>query len=430
MEDADRAAHVKPRLQAIYRGTLGRFGRDEQLVLIAMGLSAFAANGIFTVLFNIYLLRLGYDTRFIGLMAAGVAAGRATACLLAAAVGSRWGTRLPMLVGIALTITSYALLPLNEVVPQEGRAGWLLTTSIMGSVGLAVKMVNFTAFTMGATTPDQRTHAFSLNAAMAPLAGFAGSLLGGFLPGALSGALDATLQDVAPYRYALSVTPLLLLPVAWLIWQVREVDVARTGEMHTARGRAPYGLMALLTLVMILRWAGRGPTTTFFNVYLDDALGASTALIGALTAAGNLVAVPAALLMPAIVARWGAYRALVWGSVGMALSILPLALIPHPAAAGAWLIVTLALFGITSPAITVFSQEMVELAWRAAMSGVMNMSVGLGSALIALGGGYAISAFGYRAVFLFSATAMIVGALVFGVAFRVPRGALARQAGR
>ena len=61
------------------------------------------------------------------------------------------------------------------------------------------------------------------------------------------------------------------------------------------------------------------------------------------------------------------------------------------------------------------------------MSGVMNMSVGLGTAAMALGGGHAIPSLGYRVVFLASAGFMAAGTLLFWAYFRTPRGELAHR---
>ena len=89
-----------------------------------------------------------------------------------------------------------------------------------------------------------------------------------------------------------------------------------------------------MALVVLLQVAGEGAARTFFNVYLDAGLHVPTAQIGVLSAAGQLLAVPAALAAPLLMARWGKERTFVLGSLGMTLSLLPLALIFHWGAAG------------------------------------------------------------------------------------------------
>jgi len=74
-----------------------------------------------------------------------------------------------------------------------------------------VYVVNGNPFLMGATTADERNHVFSVREALIPLAGFAGSLVGGLLPALLVRAFDVSLAQPAPYRYPLLFAAALLL---------------------------------------------------------------------------------------------------------------------------------------------------------------------------------------------------------------------------
>jgi predicted MFS family arabinose efflux permease len=170
-----------------------------------------------------------------------------------------------------------------------------------------------------------------------------------------------------------------------------------------------------------LRFAGQSTARTFFNVYLDDGLGASTALIGALAAAGQLLAVPAALATPLLLARWSKGRAIFLGSLGQALSQCLLALVPHWSAAGLGLAGTTALFSMTTTVYRLFSQELVPVRWRSATSSALMMGGGLSLTLMSAFGGLAISALGYTSLFLIGAALTTAGALIFWVYFRTER---------
>jgi predicted MFS family arabinose efflux permease len=197
-----------------------------------------------------------------------------------------------------------------------------------------------------------------------------------------------------------------------------------------AGSKAPYGLILLIGVIVWLRFAGTASTNTFFNVYLDDGLGVSTALIGVVWAVGRLMSVPAALATPLAVARWGNARTIVWGSLGLALFMLPLAFVPHWAIAGVAFVGISSLFAMTTGPVRVFSQDLVTPEWRPAMSAAMNIGVGMSIAAMSLWGGYAIAAVGYQTLFLAAAGLTVVGALLFWFYFRVPRGEMARvQAG-
>jgi MFS family permease len=410
-----------------YLQKLRLFSRDVRLYLITAALSGFTFDGIRAVLLNVYLLRLGYGPEFVGLANAAGFLAFTLFCLPAGALGKRWGSRRMMIAGLDLLAAGGGLLPLVEVMPTTWQAGWLLATQALSGLGLALYFVNGIPFLIGATGPEERHHAFSVHLALGPLAAFAGSLIGGALPRVFAAVLGLSPNEPAPYRYPLLIAALLAIPAMLALLATREVCTGQAQERATGAGRAPYGLIVFIGLVVMFRFAGRGAAFTFFNVYLDAGLHTSTALIGALSAAGQLLSVPAALVAPLAVARWGNRSVIVLGSFGIALSMLPLALIPHWGAAGLGFMGMLALFQMTSVPVQVYSQEIVSPGWRTAMSGAIMMGVGLSGSAMAFGGGYLITALGYPGLFLTGAGLTIAGGLLFWAYFRVPRGELASR---
>jgi len=405
-----------------YHQNLRRLDRDVRLYLISTTLNGFTVDGIATVLFNLYLLRLGYGPEFIGLVNAVGALVMASFSLPAGTVGHRWGTRRALIAGVSMVAIGYGAYSLTHFLPTEWWMAWVLGSVVLSNLGLTLYFVNGTPFLMAASRPSERSLTFSLQVALGPLAGFAGSLVGGVLPSVIAGMVDAPVDGSESYGYALLLASVLLIPGLLVLRSTREVSSDEEKGESAQGGPMPYRLIIMLTIVVVLRMAGRVAARTFFNVYLDDDLHVSTALIGALSAAGLLVSVPAALATPMLVARWGNRRVITWGSLGIALSLLPLALIPHPGAAGISYVGVTALFSLTTAPMRVFGLDLVSPRWWLAMSAAMMMGVGLSVAAMALGGGYAIVALGYRALFLAAAGVSVVGALLFWAYFRVPRG--------
>jgi predicted MFS family arabinose efflux permease len=345
--------------------------------------------------------------------------------------GARWNGRRSLIVGVGLMAAGLASLPLAGALPSAWRTAGLYAANVLGYLGLAMWWVYSIPFLVNATGLGERNHAFSVQIALAPLAGVVGSLAGGALPGAFAALGGLSAEDPAVYGYSLLVAALLLVPAVLALLPTRdpssEVLPAGVSASSTAGAgsKAPYGLILLIGLVVWLRFAGNASANTFFNVYLDDGLGVSTALIGVVWAAGRLVSVPAALATPLAVARWGNVRTVVWGSLILALCMLPLALVPNWVVAGLAFVGMSSLFALTTGPVRVFSQELVTPAWRAAMSASMNIGVGLSIAVMSLWGGFAIAALGYRSLFLVAAGLTVAGALIFGFYFRVPRGEMA-----
>jgi MFS family permease len=413
-------------MAATYPHALRLFSRNVRLYLITAALIGFTfIGGVYPVLFNLFLLRLHYASESIGLFNAAGLLASALGCLPAGALGRRWGSRRAMIAGLSLAAVAYLLLPQAELVPASVRTGWLLITDALGALGIIVYVVNGIPFLTSATGREERNHVFAVQAALWPLAGFAGSLAAGLLPGFFARSLHVSLRDATPYRYPLLIAAVLLIPAVLALLATREGDVARAADRRTAAGRAPVGVIALLAVVLLLQVGGEGAARTFFNVYLDVHLHVATALIGTLMAAGQLLAVVAALAMPLLAARWGTGRTFVVASAGMALCLLPLALFHHWVAAGFGFMGMIALASITRPAINVYQMEAVVEGWRPAMSGATTMASGLGWAAMALGGGYVITASGYRSLFVLAASVIAAATLLFGAYVRLSRGALA-----
>jgi len=404
-----------------YLQKLHLFSRDVRFFLLSKALEGSAIWGISAVITNLYLLRLGYGPEFVGLFSAAGLLAFALCGLPAGALGTRWGSRRAMVAGLGLAVASTWLLPLADLVPATWQTGWLLATNVCSYLGASLYYVNGTPFLMGATGTEERDHAFSAQAALIPLTGFAGSLVGGLLPPLFATTLDVPLDGPASYRYPLWIAAALLTAALLALLGTREVCSEHTRARATAKGAPPYGLIAFLACFTLLRNAGGGAGNTFLNVYLDDHLDVSTGQIGLLLAIGQIVAVPAALLMPALAARWGKARTVALGTLGVALCTLPQVLVPHWIAVGFSLIGVSALRAIATTAYTVYSQEIVPGRWRATMSGAFYLAATLGMAAAASGGGYAISAWGYAGLFASGAGLVTLSALLFWCRFCAPR---------
>ena len=394
---------------------------------VAVALVGFAIDGgIYSVLLNLFLVRLGYGPEAIGLINAAGTLTFALASLPAGVIGARWGSRPIMLVGLGLLAAGSLLLPLADTLATEWRLAWLLINVSVLYLGLALYFVNTAPYVMESIRPEQRTHIFSFQTALLALAAFLGSLIGGFLPLAFAGLLGSSAGQPAPYRYALLIAGLAVLPAMLAIHSARPAAIARQAAPAAAaaaaspRTRPLIGLLAMIAIVRVLQVSGLAVTITFFNVYLDSALLVSTARIGLLIALGRLLGIPAALATATLTARYGNRGVVIGASIGTALSILPIALIPHWGAAGISLIGVVGLSGIRYPAAMVYFMELAPPAQRATVSGLTEMAAGICFTAMTFGGGYIIAAFGYRSLFLLGAALTGLSALVFWRSFREP----------
>jgi predicted MFS family arabinose efflux permease len=408
-----------------YIKTLRRFDCNVRLLFVANAILGFVFFGIYALLLNLYLLRLGYGAEFIGQVNAVGPLALAVASLPAGALSQRYGIRRGLRIGFLFTMLCRALLPLNEFLPSGWQQSWILSSYGVAWAFGALILVNIPPFLMAATSEDERNEAFSVQGAIWPFCGFAGNLMGGLLPGLFAIPLGVTLAEAAPYRLALLLASAIECLAVLVIWQTTEVGRTPVAETQERSGGSalPWHLIGVVALISILRIGSEYTMRVFFNVYLDSVLATPTALIGLLLAAGNLLAL-LALLAPWVMARHSKERIITGALIGMALAFLPVLLITHWLAVGLSLIIMIGLVAIMVPVFQIFSMEVVQPQWHTAISSAISMAVGVSIATVALGGGYVIVGYGYPTLFALGALLALVAALIHGAYFRKSRGQL------
>lgn len=398
---------------ASYLDSVRALTRAARLYLVAAFVVGFTVfGGMFSVLNNLYVLRLGYDTAFIGLLSAGNLLIMGIVGLPVGALGRRFGSRRAMIAGLLLTMAGYALFALAELIPPPLQGPWLLVVFTLTGGFMSLYIVNSGPFVM-VIAEETRDFVFSFQTALFALAAFLGGLTGGILPGLFASLLGVGMDAAAPYRYAVLSGAFLFIPAILALLAIGPVDDRPAQPAGSARLPAPIGLIALLAFISLLQVAGEGPARVFFNVYLDTSLGMAPAQIGLLMGLGTLLSAPAAIATQAIMAHWGVRRTYVRATLGVSLSLLPLALIPTWQAAGFSYMAVLSFAAISRAPIVIFQMESVGSEWRSYMSGAASMATGLSWGLMAVGGGYAVGAIGYRGLFLTGAAITALGALLF-----------------
>ncbi len=409
------------------------FSRDVRLYLTANALFGFVLfGGIYPLLYNLYLLRLGYNTEFVGLANATGALCFALSSLPSGMLGGRWGSRFTMVVGICVSVAGFGLLSQAELISSGTRDYFILISYSLGVMGIALFIVNGTPYLMGITSPVERDPVFAMQAALMPFSGFVGSMLGGVVPDYLAGVLDVSLAQPVVYRYTLSAGVLCLIPAVFALLATQDVQVERkreeggNGDVSNAPA-LPLGAIVITSLISVLHVAGEAAARTFFNVYMDKGLNISLSLISVQLAAGQLLAVPAALSLPFFSARLGIRRMVFLVTVFTALFLFFMALVSNWIVAGVCLVGIMAMASLRRSAFAIFHQELVPVRWRTAMSGAIAMMSGVGYSAMALGGGYMIPVAGYSSLFLTGAVLTGMGAFLFWVCFRRDKHQLQKQ---
>ena len=420
------------------RQALHAFHSDVYKYLFAASLVGFSYFGFVSVLLNLYLLRLGYGTDFIGVVNGSIAFAFAASSLPAGAIGSRLGMRRTAAIGMALLTAGMTLVPVaGSILSGAPRDVGIIAMRILSGMGFSFYLVNAYPYLVAATGPRERTYAFAIMTGLPPFTGFAGSLVSGVLPGLIAPLIGLDLTHPAPFAVALIFAGVILLPTIPAVARAGDRELAPRRPPRTERRRATrsertaagalFLLLFLLAFTGLLRSAGEGAARAFFNVYLELDLAVSPARIGVLLAVGQLAAGPAALVAPALAARAGKVPVIVVTGLFAAVGMVIMATVPHWAAAGIGFTLVVGLRAVTQSVSTVLHMEIVPASRRTVTSGLVAMAMGLGFMSISFAGGYLIPGIGFPGFYLLAAAITAVSAVIFGLYFRVPRGEYGTQ---
>ena len=232
-----------------------------------------------------------------------------------------------------------------------------------------------------------------------------------------------TLDDPAPYRITFALATVVLALSALLATRIRplprRVEPA-PGEDAQEQAGAGNGwatsvvmLIVIMTVIRLFQVSGSATAMVYFNVYMDQQLAVSTALIGAMAAIGRLTGVPTALLTPYLVQRWGNIRVVIGSSLVATICLVPMALVEHWLAASFGYIGAISMMSIRYIAFIVYILDLVPRAQQALMAGAGEAAAGLSFAMMALGGGLLLTAFAFRDLFLLGTLISFIGTVLF-----------------
>lgn len=411
---------------------LRRLQYNQQTLLFFVTILAlgFTIDGVYGVLFNLYLLRLGYDTTFIGQINAVGLFAFALMSFPAGIFGAWWTSSRMLRAGIGFILVGASLLPFSEWSPNGWQSAWLMVTYALIFSGFSLYFVNGAPFLMAVVKRGEQNRAFAMQTALLSLAAFVGSLLGGTLPELITHFQDFTLDDPQPYRTTLMVVAVVMFIAFLVTWAIHgRVDL--DSDTHAPENpivpkavesngftKTVIILIVIMSVVRFLQVAGVGTASIFINVYLDTSLKVSPGTIGAIAAFGRLVAVPIVLYSPRLIRRWGIGTIAVLASFGTALCLVPLALFPQWLAAAIAYIATLSLSNLRYTAFIVYIMLLVPTRQQSVMAGAGETAAGFSFALMALGGGYVLAIFSFRDLFLMGAFLSGLGSLIFWLHLR------------
>ena len=410
-------------LLSAYRRRISGFSKNARLFTIASTAAA-VAGSLYSLLFNLYLLAVGYSTGFLGLL---VSLSSIASVVFAVPVGrlaTVMGHRRLMLVAAAAT----AVVMLAQVM-WPSPAVLIVGTILAAMENTALSVVGGPFMTEN-STPEERAHLFTIQGALGMASGVAGNILGGALPVVIAAVTGWRPQDPQALKYAmLGGILVLFVPVLWPLWEIRATTEKETGVyaapgpaaedgkkgignvLGRALGLVQPVLVFKLALPSLVTSLGAGLIVPFFNVFYQN-LGGEPGTIGLIFAAQSVLTALAYLVAPVLAARWGKVHMVSYVQVASVPFLLAMALAPGLWWAAGWGLIRNALMNMANPISSTFSMEILAPQERAAANGVFTIAWSLGWAVASPIAGLLMETVSYRASYWPAAVLYLAGAAI------------------
>ena len=398
-------------MSELFRGyNLGEYNENVRRFFL-FGIPLFAGMMIQSLLYNLYLTRLGFQEDFIGQMAGLAPLASGLLAVPTGIISDRIG-RKPFLLASAavMAVTQVGLCTVTD-------RTMLLGLSFLAGTSGAFIWVNHVPFLSENAAPQRRAQAIAIWMSIQAITRMVMSLVAGSLPDLMGGLTGTSTELAEPYRYALYIgSALCLVAMLPLIGVQAKSSRDPAKELDTP---VAFPLRTFITFgaTSACRGASMGLSFPFFNVFFQQALGLSTPVIGLVFFCSMVVAVPSTILAPALSRRLGAIRTVVPTRIIGSLALVVLGFADNLALGFVCFLTSAIVDAITTPTEMTYATQIVPSRFWARIQSLRVTGFQIPSGLASLAAGFLIIEYGYWATFALAGVLRLASALILLVAF-------------
>jgi len=267
--------------------------------------------GIYGVIFNLYILSLGFGEDFLGLILSISSVSIGIFAIPAAFVCDRLGRKRTLL-------SSSLLLAFSLLILYNSTSSWLLIAfSIAYGGAMTLSLVTGATFLVENSTPYERMHLFSMYSIIYSVATLTGNLVGGYFPDVLADVMADLPSNLlvleagrcTEYRLtlylSLAAVVFSLIPLAHIKETIVPEGCGISGAFKLYRSTFKSHRVRRMLIFYCLLGAGWGTALPYFNIFLDVVHKASPTEIGLIFSSAQLIMMAGYFLVPVLVERNG-----------------------------------------------------------------------------------------------------------------------------
>jgi MFS family permease len=332
-----------------YLCTVSGFHKNVKLLLLRSFIICLYT-GIYGILFNLYVLNLGYGADFLGLVLAAHVLASSAMSIPAGILCDRFDKRKLMIASGLLSML--AALPLYLF-----SSPWtLLLFSILGGIFVSVSSVTLTPLLAENCRKDDNVHVFSANASISWIASVLGAALGGIMPGmwGLLVRMDGLQLTLLSSVVLLAMGFIVMLPL-----KEKEWPKCRCSTFSLKDFRLSPDIMKF-TLTSLTFGVASGMIVPYFNVYFTRALNVGVFEVGIVSAIAGAIMILGFITTPWMTARIGKVRSAVVTKIFSAPFLVLMALTRSFLVAAFAYVAYMFFINMAGPATTSFQMEQIK----------------------------------------------------------------------
>lgn len=379
-----------------YVSRLSAFEPNARLYLLNAVFGGLAY-GVFRLLFNFYLISLGFEQDVIGNL---ISVSSLTALIAALPMGylvDRIGHKPALLIGSITVVFALTMMVAVPVLPV------LVAMNVLMGLAQSLSGVTSGPFLMENSSDRERVYLFSMSMGITMTASFVGNWVGGYLPTWMSALVGQAPTSAAAYSsslFAVGAVGLIgLLPL--LAMKPKKVAAANRASF------APFSflvknpdLMGKPILPMLITSIGAGLLMPFMNIFFRQQYHQPDPVIGALFAGSSLAMGLGILIAPPLADRMGKIQLVV---VTQALSIpffIMMGWAPWFEVSAVAYFIRAGLMNMTGPVYQTFVMERAPQNSRAMVASLVSMANSFGWAFSPTISGWIQVQYGFSPVFV------------------------------
>jgi MFS family permease len=360
-----------------YGEHLVAFRLNARLYLI-YAIIAGVSMGVYQLIFNFYILSLGFDEKMVGNLATTTAVTALVFALPMGYLADTIGRKNSLLISAVLVSFSIGIMVIWPV------TFIFYAMNILSGIAQSLAAVTMAPFLMENSGGYERTYLFSISSGIQMVAASVGNWIGGYLPSWMG--IIHNVDPVSSQAYGASIL-MVAIGLAFGIIPLILIKMPRLG--HSDRTVfAPFSYAAehpsklsRLILPMLITSIGAGLIMPFMNVFFRVQYHQPDQVIGVLFAWGSLAMGLGLLAAPPLADRFGKIQVVV---ITQGLSIPFLILLgfsPMFWMSGLAYYIRVALMNMSTPVYQTFVMEQVEAKSRAMVASLVSMTWSFGRAI-------------------------------------------------